>query len=86
MIKNDQREALSFGSSMGCNVSLAQVYLDVACDVVNLSKKYNDLSMNSYILYNALLFLWYLYYPYVFISYDYVYCWLTPWDILCLVW
>ena len=39
MIKNDLREVLSFGSSMGCYLSLAQVYLEVACGVVHLSKK-----------------------------------------------
>ena len=39
MIKNDQREVLSLGSSMGCHLGLAQVYLEVACDVVHLSKK-----------------------------------------------
>ena len=50
MIKNDQKEVLSFGSNMGCYLSLAQVYLEVACQVVHLSKKDNELSMNSYML------------------------------------
>ena len=47
MIKNDQRDVLSFGSSMGCYLSLALVYLEVACEVVSLSKKANDLGMKS---------------------------------------
>ena len=55
MIKNDQRDVLSFGSSMGCYLSLAQVYLLVACEVVHFSKKDNQLSMKSYVLYDALI-------------------------------
>ena len=39
MIKNDQREVLSFGSSMGCYLSLAQVFLEVACGMVHLSNE-----------------------------------------------
>ena len=39
MIKNDQRKVLSFGSRMKCYLSLAQVYLEVACDMVNLIKR-----------------------------------------------
>ena len=74
MIKNDQRDVVIFGSIMGCYFSLAQVYWEVAGEVVHLSKKYNKLSMNSYMLYDALLWLCYLCYAYVFISYDYVYC------------
>ena len=50
MIKNDQRDVLSFGTSMGCYLSLALVYMEVDCEVVHLSKKDNDLSMNSYML------------------------------------
>ena len=53
--QDDQREVLSFCSSMGCYLSLAQVYLEVACEVVLLSKKDNELSMNSFMLYNVLL-------------------------------
>ena len=48
MIKDDQRDVISFGSCMGCYLSLALVYLEVACEVVHLSKKDNDFSMNSY--------------------------------------
>ena len=55
MINNDRRDLLSFGSSMGCYLSLAQVYLEVACKVVHLSKKDNDLSMNLHMLYGDLL-------------------------------
>ena len=47
MINNDRRDLLSFGSSMGCYLSLAKVYLEVAFDIVHLSKKDNDLIMNS---------------------------------------
>ena len=39
MIRNDQREVFSFGSSMGCYLSLAQVFLEVACGMVNLSNE-----------------------------------------------
>ena len=39
MINNDQREALSLGSIMGCYLGLAHVYLEVDCEVVHLSKK-----------------------------------------------
>ena len=39
MIKNDQKEVLSFGSSMGCYLILEQVYLEVVCGIVRLSKK-----------------------------------------------
>ena len=39
MIKNDQREVLTFGSSMGCYLRLAHVFLEVACDMVHRSKK-----------------------------------------------
>ena len=53
MIKNDQREVLSFGSSQGCYLSLGQIYLEVACEVLNLSKKDNEVSMNYYMLYDA---------------------------------
>ena len=55
MIKNDQREVLIFGSSMGCYFGLAQVYLEVACEVVHLNKKDNGLSMNLHVLYDYLL-------------------------------
>ena len=54
MIKNDQREVLSFGSSMGCYHSLAKGYLEVACEIVHNIKKVNELRMNSYMLYYAL--------------------------------
>ena len=47
MIKNDKRDMLSFGSSMGCYLSLALVYLEVTCELVHLSKKDNDSSMKS---------------------------------------
>ena len=62
MIKYDQREVLIFGGSMGCYLRLAQGYLEVACDVFNNSKKDNELSMNSYMLYDALICLWYSFY------------------------
>ena len=39
MIKYDKREVLNFGSSTGCYIKYAQVYLEVACDMVYLSKK-----------------------------------------------
>ena len=57
MIKNDQREILRYGSSMGCYLSFAQVYLEVACGIVHLSKKDEKVSMNTYMIYHALL--WY---------------------------
>ena len=53
MIKNDQSDVLSFGSNMGCYLSLSLLYLEVACDVVHLSKKVNELRMNSYMLYDT---------------------------------
>ena len=37
--KNDQRYVISFGSSMGCYISFAKVYLKVVLDMVHLSKK-----------------------------------------------
>ena len=49
MINNDQREVRIFSGSMGCYLSLAQVYLEVSCEVVNLSYKDNALCMNSYV-------------------------------------
>ena len=55
MIKNDQRDVFDFGNGTVRYLSLAQVYLEVACEVVLLSKKDNELSMNSFILYNVLL-------------------------------
>ena len=55
MIKYDQSEVLSFGSSMGCYLSLTQGYLEVACYVVHNDKKDNELSMNSYMFYDALI-------------------------------
>ena len=36
---NDQREVLCLGRSMGLDLGLAQVYLEVACKVVHLSTK-----------------------------------------------
>ena len=59
MIKNDQRDVLKFGSSMGCYLSLAQGHLEVACEIVHNSKKDNESRMNSYMLYDALLCLCY---------------------------
>ena len=55
MTKNDQREVLSLDSSMGCYPCMTQVYLEVACEVVHLSKKDNELNMNSYMFYDPLL-------------------------------
>ena len=79
-----QNQVLSFGSIMGFYLSLAQGYFEVASDVVLNSKKDNELSINSYKLNDALIRLWFSWYAYVFISYDYVVFWLTLWDILCL--
>ena len=39
MIKCDHREVLSFLSSMGCYLSLEQIYLEVYFDIVHGSKK-----------------------------------------------
>ena len=39
--------------------------------------------MNSYMFFYALIYLWYSWYACVFISYDYIYCWLNLWDIIC---
>ena len=50
MIKNDQRDVFDFGNGTVRYLSLAQVYLEVACEVFHLSKKDNELSMNSYML------------------------------------
>ena len=74
MINNEQRELLIFGSNMRCYFSLAQVYLEVACELVRLIKKDNGLNMNSNFLYDDLLCVEYSCYAYYFISYDYVYC------------
>ena len=73
MIKNHQREILSFGSSMGCYLSLAQVYLEVVSEVVHLNKKDNELSMKSYVFNGEFLSLCYSCYSYASMSYDYVY-------------
>ena len=54
-INNDQRDVLRFCNSMGCYLSVELVYLEVDCDVVNLSKKDIELRMNSYIFYDALI-------------------------------
>ena len=72
-----QKIWLIFGSSMGCYLNLAQGYLEVTCDILNNKKKGNELSMNFYMVYDALVFLWYSCYVYVFISYDYFYFLLT---------
>ena len=55
MIKNDQIDVLSFGSSTGYYLSLTLVYLVVACDVVHLSKKDIDLRIKSYMTLSVLL-------------------------------
>ena len=47
MNKYDQIDVLSFGSIMEWYLSLELAYLEVACELVHLSKKDNDLSMNS---------------------------------------
>ena len=56
-MKDDQREVLSFGSSMGFYLSLAQIYFKVASEVVHMSKKDKKLCMCSYMLCKSLLFL-----------------------------
>ena len=66
MIKNNQRELPRFGSSMGCYLSLAQVYLEVACEVVHFSKKENELSMKSY---TCFMMLYYAYDMHVMLCY-----------------
>ena len=70
MIKNGWREVLSLDSSTGCYLVLSQVYLEVACDVVPLSKKVNGWSMHLCMPYDELLCLWYSCYVYAIISYD----------------
>ena len=50
MIKNDQIEELNFGINMRCYLSLEQVYLEVACEVIYLSKKDNELSMKFFMM------------------------------------
>ena len=49
MVKNDPREVLNFGSSMVHNHCLAQLYLEVAWDIVHLSKR--DKDVNNELLY-----------------------------------
>ena len=53
--KNDLREVLIFGKTLVCYLSLAQVYLEVACEELHLSMKDNNVCMNSYMLYDALV-------------------------------
>ena len=57
MIKNDKRDGLNLDRSMGYYLGLAQVYLEMACEGVHLSKKENDLSMN----YICLMMIYYAY-------------------------
>ena len=59
MIKNDQREVLRLGSSMGCYLSHTEIYLEVDCEVVHLNKKENVLRMTFNMHYDDLLCLWY---------------------------
>ena len=51
--QDDQTYLLSFSSRNGYYLSHGQEYLELSFEVVRLSKKDNDLSINSFTLYYA---------------------------------